>query len=60
MAVKKRGRGCLCPDHGMDQPGVLDPKDFISDVFDFGHIIDAFKLVEERKSSTKKIVIRYY
>jgi threonine dehydrogenase-like Zn-dependent dehydrogenase len=39
--------------------GVLDPKDFISDVFDFDHIIDAFKLVEERKSSTKKIVIRY-
>jgi threonine dehydrogenase-like Zn-dependent dehydrogenase len=39
--------------------GVLDPKDFISDVFDFAHIIDAFKLVEERKSSTKKIVIRY-
>jgi threonine dehydrogenase-like Zn-dependent dehydrogenase len=40
--------------------GVLDPDDFISDVFDFEHIIDAFKLVEERKSSTKKIVIRYY
>jgi threonine dehydrogenase-like Zn-dependent dehydrogenase len=40
--------------------GVLDPKDFISDVFDFDHIIDAFKLVEERKSSTKKVVIRYY
>jgi threonine dehydrogenase-like Zn-dependent dehydrogenase len=40
--------------------GALDPKDFISDVFDFEHIIDAFKLVEERKSSTKKIVIRYY
>jgi threonine dehydrogenase-like Zn-dependent dehydrogenase len=39
--------------------GVLDPKDFISDVFNFEHIIDAFKLVEERKSSTKKIVIRY-
>ncbi|MDR2068928.1 MAG: zinc-binding dehydrogenase [Spirochaetaceae bacterium] len=39
--------------------GVLDPKDFISDIFDFEHIIDAFKLVEERKSSTKKIVIRY-
>jgi threonine dehydrogenase-like Zn-dependent dehydrogenase len=40
--------------------GVLNPKDFISDVFDFDHIIDAFKLVEERKSSVKKIVIRYY
>jgi threonine dehydrogenase-like Zn-dependent dehydrogenase len=40
--------------------GVLNPKDFISDVFDFEHIIDAFTLVEERRSSTKKIVIRYY
>jgi threonine dehydrogenase-like Zn-dependent dehydrogenase len=40
--------------------GVLRPMDFISDVFDFDHIIDAFKLVEERKSSTKKIVIKYY
>jgi threonine dehydrogenase-like Zn-dependent dehydrogenase len=40
--------------------GVLKPKDFISDVFDFDHIIDAFKLVEERKSGTKKIVIKYY
>jgi threonine dehydrogenase-like Zn-dependent dehydrogenase len=39
--------------------GVLNAMDFISDVFDFEHIIDAFKLVEERKSSTKKIVIRY-
>jgi threonine dehydrogenase-like Zn-dependent dehydrogenase len=39
--------------------GVLKPMDFISDVFDFDHITDAFKLVEERKSSTKKIVIRY-
>jgi threonine dehydrogenase-like Zn-dependent dehydrogenase len=40
--------------------GVLSPMDFVSDVFDFDHIIDAFKLVEERKSSTKKIVIKYY
>ncbi|MDR1654901.1 MAG: zinc-binding dehydrogenase [Treponema sp.] len=39
--------------------GVLKPMDFISDVFDFEHIIDAFKLIEERKSSTKKIVIEY-
>jgi L-iditol 2-dehydrogenase/propanol-preferring alcohol dehydrogenase len=39
--------------------GVLNPMDFISDVFDFEHIIDAFKLVEAHKSSTKKIVIRY-
>ena len=40
--------------------GVLKPKDFISDVFDFENIIDAFKLVEERKSTTKKIVVKYY
>ncbi len=33
--------------------------DFISDVFDFEHILDAFKLVEARKQSTKKIVIKY-
>jgi threonine dehydrogenase-like Zn-dependent dehydrogenase len=39
--------------------GVLNPMDFISDVFDFDHVIDAFKLVEERKSSTKKIVIKF-
>lgn len=39
--------------------GVLKPKDFISDVFDFGHIIDVFKLVEKPKSGTKKIVIKY-
>ncbi len=39
--------------------GVLNPGDFISDVFDFAHILDAFKLVEERRSTTKKIVIRY-
>ena len=40
--------------------GVLNPKDFISDVFDFDNIIDAFKLVEEGKSGTKKIIIKYY
>ena len=40
--------------------GVLKPKDFISDVFDFEHIIDAFKLVESPKSKTRKIVIKYY
>lgn len=39
--------------------GVLDPNDFISDVFDFENIIDAFTLVGERKPSTKKIVIKY-
>jgi L-iditol 2-dehydrogenase/propanol-preferring alcohol dehydrogenase len=40
--------------------GVLKPMDFISGVFDFEHIIDAFKLIEERISGTKKIVIKYY
>ena len=40
--------------------GVLKPMDFISDVFDFEHIIDAFKLAEQRKSSTAKIVVKYY
>ena len=40
--------------------GVLKPRDFISDVYNFENILDAFKLLEERKSSTKKIVIKYY
>jgi len=40
--------------------GVLNPKDFISDVFDFENILEAFKLVEARKSGTKKVVIKYY
>lgn len=39
--------------------GVLNPMDFISDVIDFEQILDAFALVEERRPSTKKIVIRY-
>ncbi|MDL2323652.1 zinc-binding dehydrogenase [Ruminococcaceae bacterium OttesenSCG-928-A16] len=39
--------------------GVLNPMDFISDVFDFEHVLDAFKLVEERKSGTKKIVVTF-
>jgi NADPH:quinone reductase-like Zn-dependent oxidoreductase len=39
--------------------GILKPRDLISDVFDFDHILDAFKLVEAHKSSTKKIVIQY-
>lgn len=38
--------------------GVLDPDDFISDVIEFDRIIDAFKLVEERKAK-KKIVIKF-
>ena len=40
--------------------GLLKPMDFISHVFDFEKIIDAFKLVEEAKSGTKKVVIKYY
>ena len=40
--------------------GILKPKDFISHVFDFAKIIDAFDLVEARKSGTNKVVIKYY
>ena len=40
------------------EAGVLNPRGFISDVFDFEHIIDAFKMVESRGSS-KKVVIKY-
>lgn len=39
--------------------GVLDPMDFISDVFDFDHILDAFDLLAQRRPDTRKIVIRY-
>jgi len=38
--------------------GVLNPDDFISDVIDFEKILDAFKMVEERKAK-KKIVIKF-
>jgi threonine dehydrogenase-like Zn-dependent dehydrogenase len=38
--------------------GVLDPVDFISDVFPFENAIDAFRLVEEKKA-LKKIVIKF-
>ncbi len=38
--------------------GVLDPDDFISDVIEFDKVIDAFKMVEERKAK-KKIVIKF-
>jgi len=41
------------------EAGVLKPGDFISDVFDFEHIIDAFRMVESR-GSAKKVVIKYY
>jgi len=40
------------------EAGVLKPRDFISDVFDFDHITDAFRMVESR-GSDKKVVIRY-
>lgn len=39
--------------------GVLNPKDFISDVIPFSNILDAFALLEKRLGSTKKIVISY-
>lgn len=39
--------------------GVLRPMDYISDIFSFENILEAFSLVEQRKSTTKKIVIRY-
>ncbi len=38
--------------------GVLEPGAFISDVLPFEKILDAFKMIEERKAR-KKIVIRY-
>lgn len=38
--------------------GVLNPRDFISDVFDFAQILDAFQLVEERRA-LGKVVIKY-
>lgn len=40
------------------QMGVLKPEDFISDVIPFENILDAFKMVEERKTR-KKIVIKF-
>lgn len=38
--------------------GVLNPGDFISDVISFENILEAFKMVEERKAK-KKIVVRF-
>lgn len=38
--------------------GVLNPDDFISDIFEFDRILDAFKLVEEKKAR-KKVVIKF-
>ena len=34
--------------------GALKPSDFISNVFEFDHILDAFGLVEKRLPDTKK------
>lgn len=39
--------------------GVLNPMDFISDVFSFSDILDAFALLAERRPDTKKIVIQF-
>lgn len=39
--------------------GVLDPEAFISDVFPFEEILSAFALVEERRGTTKKVVIKF-
>jgi threonine dehydrogenase-like Zn-dependent dehydrogenase len=39
--------------------GVLDPRDFISDIIPFGRILDAFALAEQHRPETKKIIIRY-
>jgi len=41
------------------EAGVLKPGDYISDVFAFEDIADAFKMVETR-GTAKKIVIKYY
>lgn len=38
--------------------GVINPDDFISDVIEFENIMEAFKMVEERKAK-KKIVIKF-
>lgn len=40
------------------QMGVLNPLDFISDIVPFSNILDAFKIVEEKKAK-KKIIIKY-
>ena len=39
--------------------GVLDPRDFISDVIPFENILDAFALIDARNPETKKIIIEY-
>jgi len=39
--------------------GLLKANDFISDVIPFENILDAFALVEERKPTTQKIIVKY-
>lgn len=39
--------------------GVLEPRDFISDVFPFSRVLDAFRHLEKRLPDTKKIVIDF-
>lgn len=39
--------------------GALAPRDFISDVFPFERVLDAFALVEARRPGTKKIVVTF-
>lgn len=39
--------------------GVLNPHDFISDIIPFENILEAFRIVEERRAGTKKIVIQF-
>ncbi len=38
--------------------GVINPDDFISDIIEFDNILEAFKMVEDRKAK-KKIVIKF-
>ncbi len=39
--------------------GVLNPMDFISHVIPFENILDAFRMLEEKRPGTKKIVIQF-
>jgi threonine dehydrogenase-like Zn-dependent dehydrogenase len=38
--------------------GIINPMDFISDIIDFENILDAFKMVEEKRAK-KKIIIKF-
>lgn len=39
--------------------GVLNPMDYISDVFSFDKVLDAFELLDKKLSDTKKIIIEF-